>query len=346
MTGWVVWTLVATVSGQRIEVGIDYAAPEACPPRARFEAELQARSDRLRVVSSGTSQATVSLRITEQKKRFVGNSKVRTTLSGVTAREFKSARCETLVQAAALATSLLLDPEGTKTGEVTVTLAPPPDARMPEPIDGGVVPVDAGVAPEVEPAPADAGVLSDTPLDAGATEADAGQPARAPLELEVGLGGGLQSSISGALDGVMQLTVALQWSRFRLALSPQLVPGRRVTSVNGVMQYLGVGGRLDALASFPVAFLRLEVGAQFTALAVPIAAPEAEVPGRGVGWVVAPGPFARVVVLVGQLRFAVEGGGGFSLLARRYDIEGAGSVFSMPRLIGLLGGTVAWAFEL
>lgn len=347
MTGWVVWTLVAVASGQRIEVAVDYAAPEACPPRARFEAELEARSDRLRVVPGTAAQATVSLRITEQKKRFVGSSKVRTTLSGVTAREFKSARCETLVQAAALATSLLLDPEGTKMGEVTVTLAPPPDAGAPEPLDAGTPPleVDAGVVVEevLDAGVPDAGLVAPAPVDAGRTDAVAVAPKPRPFGFELAAGGGLHPSISGALDGVVQLTVALQWSRFRLSLSPQLVPGRRVSSVNGVMQYLGVGGRLDALASFPVAFLRLEVGAQVTVLGVPIVAPEAEVRGRGVGWVLAPGPFARVVVVVGPLRFGAEGGGAVSVLGRRYDIEGAGPVFTMPRLFGLLGGFVGWA---
>jgi hypothetical protein len=345
MTGWVLWTLVATASGQRIEVAIDFVAPEVCPPRARFAAELQARSDRLRVVEGGAAQATVSLTITERKKRFVGSSKVRTTLSGVTAREFKSARCETLVQAAALATSLLLDPEGTRTGEVTVTLTPgPSDAGAPEPVDAGLpsVEVDAGVA---EP-PLDAGRPEPefpTPVDAGVT-IDAGAPAPSPVMLELAVGGGLHPAISGALDGVVQLTVALQWSRFRLALSPQFVPGRRVGSANGVMQYLGVGGRLDALLSFPVAFLRFEGGLQVTVLGVPVAAPEAEVPGRAVGWVVAPGPFGRIVFLVGPLRLAVEGGAGVSLSARRFDIAGAGPVFSMPRPFGLLGGAVGWAF--
>lgn len=340
MTGWVLWTLVAAASGQRIEVAIDYAAPEACPPRARFEAELQARSDRLRVGSADSAQATVSLTITENKKRFAGTSKVRTVLSGVTAREFKSARCETLVQAAALAISLLLDPEGTRTGEVSVMLPLTPPAVVPEPVDAGLVlvEVDAGV---VAPVP-DGGVAALVPHDAGV---EFGAPPR-PVSLELALGGGLQPGISGALDGVGQLTVALQWSRFRLALSPQLVSGRRLTSSAGVMEYpFGAGGRVDALLSFPLSRFRLEGGAQLTVLAVPLSAPDAELPGRTTSWLVAPGPFGRLVLLVGPLRFAVEGGAGFSGARRRFDIEGAGPVFSRPGLFGLLGGSVGWSFE-
>lgn len=346
MTGWVVWVLVAAAPGdQKIDVAVEYSAPEACPPRARFEAELRARSDKLRLVESG-GQATVSLGIVEQKKRFVGTTKVRTTLSGVTTREFKSARCETLVQAAALATSLLLDPEGTRMGEVTVSLTPPVDAGVELPVvdagamvvepvvDAGVLVVDAGPPVVVEAPRVDAGVP---------VVADAGAPS--PVSLELAAGGGFTAGISGALDGLVQVTVALQWSRFRLALSPQLVPGRRVTNENGVAVYLGAGGRLDALLSFPVgSWLRVEGGAQLSVMFVPVSAPLAEIPGRALGVLVAPGPFARVVLLVGSLRVAIEGGAGVNVRAERYVISGAGPVFVAPRPFGLLGGSVGWAF--
>ncbi|MBL8923664.1 MAG: hypothetical protein JNJ54_32720 [Myxococcaceae bacterium] len=345
MTGWVLWTVMAMASGQRIELAVDYVAPDVCPPQARFEAELAARSDRLRV-TTGSAQATVTLRITEQKKRFSGTSRVRTTMSGVTTREFKSTRCETLVQAAALATSLLLDPEGTRTGEVTVSaLFTVADAGVPELLDAGAAApeADAGRPALPESLPADAGVAT-APSMSAAVGADGGVPGPAPVSLELGVGGGVHSGISGALDGVMQATVALQWRHFRVAVSPLLLPGRRVTSVNGVMRYLGVGGRLDTLVSLRVAFLRLEAGVQLTVLGVPLSAPEAEVPGRAVAWVVAPGPLGRVVFVAGALRVAVEGGAGVSLLASRKDIEGAGAVFTMPRVFAVLGGLVGWAF--
>lgn len=344
MTGWVLWALVAAASGdERISLEVAYEAPEACPPRARFEAELRARSEKLRVVDpTQTPQAQVTLGIVMQKKRYVGTSKLRTLLSGVTTREFKSAQCETLVQAAALATALLLDPEGTKTGAVTVDLTPvvaPVDAGVPLPVV--VEPVDAGA-----PAPVvivDAGVAEPVVVDAGAPPVVESPPSE--LHVEVSAGGGVTSGLSGAVDPLVQLTVAVQLPRFRLALSPQFVVGRRVTSSAGVAQYLGAGGRLDALASFPIAsVLRLEGGASVTVLVVPATGPDAELPGRALGVLVAPGPFARVALQLGGLRVALEGGAGVNLRAERYVIDGAGLVFAAPRLFGLVGASVGWAF--
>ncbi|MBM4782585.1 MAG: hypothetical protein GQE15_33335 [Archangiaceae bacterium] len=340
MTAWVLWALVAGAGGDRIDLLVELQAPEACPPRARFEAELRARSEKLRIVDAPTAQAaTVSLNITQEKKRFVGTSKVKTAMSGVTQRQFKSAQCETLIQAAALATSLLLDPEGTKTGEVTVSLEPRPvepvDAGSPEPV---VVVVDAGV-PLVEPVDAGAPpVVVAEPVDAGA-------PASSPVQLELALGGGVTTAISGAIDPELQVSVALQWPRFRLALSPRYIVGRRVSSANGVAQYFAAGGRLDGLFSVPLGtVLRIEGGAQLSVLMVPVTGPEAEVPGRALGVLVAPGPFARVVVLVGSLRLALEGGLGVNLRAERYLIDGAGLVFTAPRLFGTVGLSVGWSF--
>lgn len=344
MTAWVLWALVSGASGERIDLLVELAAPEACPPRARFEAELRARSDKLRIVESATPQAaTVSLRITQEKKRFVATSKVKTAMSGVTQRQFKSAQCETLIQAAALATSLLLDPEGTKTGEVTVSLTPP-EPKPVEPVDAGVpqpLVVDAGAPAVVEPVDAGAPVVFDAPVDAGVKE----KAASAPVQLELALGGGVTTAISGAVDAELQVSVALQWPRFRLALSPRFLPGRRVSSSSGIAQYFGAGGRLDGLVSFPLGtLLRLEGGAQVMVLVVPVTGPEAEVPGRALGLLVAPGPFARFVVLVGSLRFALEGGGGVNLRAERYVIDGAGLVFAAPRLFGSVGLSAGWSF--
>ena len=340
MTAWVLWALVAGAGGDRIDLLVQLDAPEACPPRARFEAELRARSEKLRIVESPMPQAaSVSLRITQEKKRFVGTSKVKTAMSGVTQRQFKSAQCETLIQAAALATSLLLDPEGTKTGEVTVSLTPEP--KPVEPVDAGeplpVVVVDAGI-PVVE-APVDAGaplVIVES-VDAGVTEP-------APVRLELALGGGITSAISGAVDPELQVSVALQWPRVRLALSPRFVPGRRVSSSNGVAQYLAAGGRLDGLFSTPLgALLRLEAGAQLSVLVVAASGPDAEVPGRALGVLIAPGPFARAVLLLGSFRLALEGGGGVNLRAERYVIDGAGLVFAAPRLSGSVGLSAGWS---
>lgn len=340
MTAWVLWALVAGASGDRIDLFVELQAPEACPPRARFEAELRARSEKLRIVEASTAEAaTVSLRITQEKKRFAGTSKVKTAMSGVTQRQFKSAQCETLIQAAALATSLLLDPEGTKTGEVTVSLAPEPpvmaavDAGAPLPI------VDAGAPLVVEPV--DAGVpLVVEPVDAGVKVT-----ASEPVQLELALGAGVTTAISGAIDPELQLSVALQWPRFRLALSPRYVVGRRVSSANGVAQYLAAGGRVDGLLSFSLGtFLRLEGGAQLSVLVVPVTGSEAEVPGRALGVLVAPGPFARVVMLVGSLRLALDAGAGVNLRAERYVIDGAGLVFAAPRVFGSVGLSAGFRF--
>lgn len=338
MTAWVLWALVAGAGGERIDLLVELQAPEACPPRARFEAELRARSEKLRVVETATAQsASVSLHITQEKKRFVGTSKAKTAMSGVTQRQFKSAQCETLIQAAALATSLLLDPEGTKTGEVTVSLEP----KVAEVVDAGVlepvpVIVDAGAPPII-----DAGV----PIVVVVEPVDAGVEVPSPLQLELALGGGVTTAISGAVDPELQVSVALQWPRFRLALSPRYVVGRRVSSSNGVAQYFAVGGRLDGLLSFPLgALLRLEGGAQLSVLVVPVTGPDAEVPGRALGVLVAPGPFARVVVVLGSLRLALEGGGGVNVLAERFVIDGAGLVFAAPRLFGTVGLSVGWSF--
>ena len=341
MTAWVLWALVAGAGGDRIDLLVELDAPEACPPRARFEAELRARSEKLRIVESKTPEAaTVSLRIAQEKKRFVATSKVKTAMSGVTQRQFKSAQCETLIQAAALATSLLLDPEGTKTGEVTVTLTPEP--KPIEPVDAGQplpVVVDAGLPPVVEPV--DAG----SPIVVVVEPVDAGVKASSPVQLELALGGGVTTAISGDIDPELQVSVALQWPRFRLALSPRYVVSRRVTSSSGVAQYFAAGGRLDGLFSFPIGtVLRLEGGAQLSLLVVPVTGPDAEVPGRALGLLVAPGPFARVVVLLGSFRLALEGGGGVNVRAERYLIDGAGLVFAAPRVFGSVGLSAGWSF--
>lgn len=310
--------------GPTISVELDYSAPEACPPKARLEAELAARSDKLKLVAPGEApQAHVSLKVVEKKGRFVGTSKVRTLMSGVTTREFKSAQCETLIQAAALATSLLLDPEGTRTGAVVVTPPAPP------------VEVDAGV-PVVElvdaGAPADAGVVVTVaePLDAGVFVVE---PERS-VAVELWAGGGVTSGISGAIDGLVQLAVSLSWRALSLKLTPLFGWGRSVTSTVGVAQYSFVGGRLDAVASWRVGPLRFEGGATTFITAVPIAAPDAEVPGRALGWLIAPGPLARVIVDVWRLRFALEGGLGINTRTEQYVVGGAGTAAAAPRLFG------------
>lgn len=336
VTAWLMWAL--TAAAPTIGLEVDYAAPEACPPRARFEAELAARSERLRLVAPDeTPQARVSLRIVEQKRRFVGTSKVRTLMSGVTTREFKSAQCEALVQAAALATSLLLDPEGTRLGTVAV-------AAVPMPIDAGTPPVlDAGIEPVV-----DAGTVN--VVDAGAAvvvveakTVDAGSPPEpSPVEVAVWAGGGATSALSGAVDAVTQVAVSLSWRFVSLRLTPYFGPGRRVESSLGVAQYGFGGGRFDATAALPLGPLRLEAGAGMFVTAVPIEAPVAEVPGRGLGWLVAPSPLARVTFSVWRLRFALEGGLGINVRAEQYVIAGAGVIVTAPRVFGFASGLIGF----
>lgn len=338
MLRWAVLSLLAVAPDERIRVEVVYDAPEACPPKARLEAELRARSRKLQLVDAkDIPQAQLSLQIVAQKKRFVGTSKVRTLLSGVTSREFKSAQCEALVQAAALATSLLLDPEGTNTGAVTLEVPPAPvlDAGLPEtPVPE---PVDAG-APDAGPEPVlDAGaVLVAPPQDAGSTRRD--------WEFEVFASGGVSTATSGAVEGVLAAGVAVRFGLVRLALSPRLTPGRRVASMAGDADVLSGGARLDGLASVSVGPFRLEAGAMLEVLAVSAAAPRAEVPGQALGLLVAPGPLGRFVLVVGPLRVALEGGLGVNTRAERFLIDGAGLVFQAPRVFGFGAGVVGVAF--
>lgn len=350
--GWAVLAMVIAAGSDapRISVDVEWNAPETCPPRARFEAELRARSSRLRIVEPPeASEAHVSVKVVEKNKKFSAVSKLRTTMSGVTTREFKSAQCETLVQAAALATSMLLDPEGTKLGQVTP--APPPvegvvDAGMVDVgvIDAGVEPIDAGV---VELAVIDAGTVE--PIDAGPVVAEVPKPApveaRRETHLELGAAGGITTAISGLLDGLVQLDVALAIARLRIEVAPMLVIGRRISNALGVAQYFGVGGRLAACLTLPfTSWLRADVGVTLSAFAVPVSAPEAEVPGSAVGLLIAPGALGRLVITFGKFHVALEGSAGVNTRAEAYVVTGSGAVFSAPRFFG--SGVVAAGWSL
>lgn len=346
MWGALALLIAAGGDAPQISVDVEWTAPESCPPRARFEAELRARSSRLRIVSPpDASEAHVTVKVIEKNKKFSAVSKLRTTMSGVTTREFKSAQCETLVQAAALATSMLLDPEGTKLGAVAP--APPPieevvDAGAPivEPIDAGVEPVVIDAGAPVEPI-VDAGVIAEAPP----AQVDAGVATTSDVHLEIGAAGGITSAISGSVDPLVQLDVALVISRVRIEVAPTLVIGRRVNNAFGVAQYLGIGARLAASLTLPLtSWVRADVGVTVSGLAVPVSAPEAEVPGSGAGLLIAPGALGRIVFTFGKFHVALEGSGGVNTRAEAYVITNSGAVFSAPRFFGT--GVVAAGFAL
>ncbi|MFO0598657.1 MAG: hypothetical protein U0228_25345 [Myxococcaceae bacterium] len=349
------WVLLAAVlaagadggaSDARISVDVEWEGPDSCPPRARFEAELRARSSRLQVVEPATgAEAHVAVKVIEKNKKFSAVSKLRTSLSGVTTREFKSTQCETLVQAAALATSMLLDPEGTKLGKVSIAPPPPPVEEVPD--AGAPLPppeTDAGleVVAVVEPPPVviDAGVAI---VEERAVDAGVAPPS--PLQVELGAAGGITTAISGLVDPLFRLQLALGFGRLRVELAPTLVMGRRVSNPSvGVAQYFGAGGRVAVCVGMPLgSLLRLEFGIDLDVLAVPVSAPDAEVPGAKVGLLLAPGALGRLVFSFGQLRLSLEASSGLNTRAEAYVITGSGVVFSAPRFFG--GGVVAvgWA---
>lgn len=165
-------------------------------------------------------------------------------------------------------------------------------------------------------------------------------PPKARLEAELRA----RSATSGAVDGVLAAGVAVRLGSVRLALSPRLTPGRRLSSTAGDAAVLSGGARLDALGSFSVGGLRLEAGVMLEVLAVSASAPGAEVPGQALGLLVAPGPLGRVVLVVGPLRVALEGGLGVNTRIERFLIEGAGPVFQAPRVFGFGAGVVGVAF--
>ena len=348
--GWGVLALLIAAGGDpRISVDVEWDAPETCPPRARFEAELRARSSRLRIVTPpDASEAHVSVKVVERNKKFSAVSKLRTTLSGVTTREFKSAQCETLVQAAALATSMLLDPEGTKLGQVSLPPPEEPDAGAPEPL-----PIDAGVTEPPPPPP------ERTPLDAGAALVDAGvapeldagvtvieappPPPASSVHVELGAGGGFTSAVSSLIDPLIQLEAAVSFERLRVELTPQLIIGRKITNTRGTAQYFALGGRVAACFTHAWAsWFRAELGGTLSVLAVPVSAPDAELPGSATGLQVAPGILVRAALTFGKFRVSVEGNTGLNTRTNAWVITGSGAVFSSPLFFSSGVVAVGW----
>ena len=138
MSAWWVWLALwaggATPSPTpQTTLAITWSAPEVCPLRQRFEAELKARTPRIQVAAEGEpAGATLEVRITSVGKRFVALSKLRVGFGGLTVRELKSASCQTLIGALSLTVALLIDPGGAKTGAIIVEELPPPPE--PEPV--------------------------------------------------------------------------------------------------------------------------------------------------------------------------------------------------------------------
>ncbi len=336
MWGGLVTAVVAASASVAAPLAVDFSAPEACPPRERFELELFGRTEKVRpAVDGDAAQASVGFKVVLKGKRFVGTLKVRTALSGVTAKELSSARCETLVEAAALTTALLLDPQGARTGPLT---APPaPDAGVAPPPPAPHERLDAGSAVSA-PSPALADPQPDagtSPFDAGTalpTLPDAGPPESAPsVRWDVLAQVGYSQAVTASVEPALGLTVGLEAGVFRFQLGAEFHPGRRVTASAGAVDFRAFGGHLDVLLSFaPVRWLRVEPGLFGGVLAVPLSPVDVEVPRPGSLVLPQAGALLRVPLRLGGLRVGLFGGVGFNLIAPRVVVDGAGVVWSVP----------------
>ncbi|MBX7102312.1 MAG: hypothetical protein K1X89_31640, partial [Myxococcaceae bacterium] len=158
MAAWLavtVWSALAAAPGptEPMPLAITWTAPEECPLRERFEAELGVRTAKARPATPAeTPGATLDIRIVKAGARYQATSKLRVGFGGLTVRELKGARCDSLIGALSLTIALLIDPEGARTSPVA------PEELRPEPLaPPPASPPPAAPAPgrqELPPAPA------------------------------------------------------------------------------------------------------------------------------------------------------------------------------------------------
>lgn len=304
---------------------------EGCPEKTEFARRLVYRTERVTLVAH-ESKATLWLSVDVSRARtngFRGTLQIRTSEHPVETRELSGKRCETVIDALALAAALLLDPEA-KMGPVPIE-APVPiavEVQPVQPVEVQPVEVDAGVP---EPAVLEA-------IDAGVVEPPLTHQDSARLTLALFAGAHVTTAISGLADFGGGAAAELALDRplvspvARLGLS--LGSGRTLTAPAGAMGYaLHALSRVELTARFGSGWLRPEAGLGLLLATVEVASLASDVNQRSLRWLPAPALVLRVGLFLGAWRVALHGELGPQLLRERYRVVPDGVVFTTPPVV-------------
>jgi hypothetical protein len=130
-------------------IRVQYRAPESCPDAAWFEAQILARTQRVRLAAMGEPARTIDVAI-EEGERTVGRLSIRGRDDAVTKREVAGDDCNEVASALALVTALVVDPDAVAT---PVVAAPRPETPSPAPTPGSAAPLPRLLPPRVEAPP-------------------------------------------------------------------------------------------------------------------------------------------------------------------------------------------------
>ena len=136
-------------SGQDADVeplGVDYTAPDGCPPASSFFSEITARTPRARAARSGERARVLHVKVTRRGEAHVGTLAVEDTTGTGSAREVSGGTCAEVVGALALVAALAVDPHA------SVAPRPPPTPTpTPTPTPATALPATATAQPATAP---------------------------------------------------------------------------------------------------------------------------------------------------------------------------------------------------
>lgn len=331
---WLLAVILAADGPALRRTFVDFVGPAECPTVAVFEEQLTRRTDVVSLVPRSEASALISITLTRAGKRFTGTARLRLDDGTTTSRTLSGNRCDTLVQALALASALVLDPEHAKTGAL--------DSPMPtaEPTEPAALTQPPALEPPVEKAPE---VVVTTP-----------EPAPSPprsLELLVLAEGGAANNVSATFDlgagARAQLYLGNQEGRWRavLGLGAGGLSGRLVESVNGRARYAPrFVGELEAGAGLGWRWLHLALTVAARLEPLFVEGLDGDVTSSALRALVSVGPALSLAFGFHDVQLGVRASVPVSLRQERYLIEPRGEVFSVPSL-GLTVSLVAgWRF--
>lgn len=126
-------------------IRVKYRAPPDCPDRTAFIQQVQARTEKARVVEQGASDRVFWVEVNHEAEGYRGRLVIQDDSMAV--REVQGDTCPEIVAALGLVTALAIDPKARI--EPTPLPPAPPVSGVPEPPPGGVF-----VLPEVTDTPA------------------------------------------------------------------------------------------------------------------------------------------------------------------------------------------------
>ncbi len=151
--GLTVWLVSSAAVAQTESIALDYREHDGCPARARFEAEVRARTQK---VKWQDLEATRRFRVTfsERDGEFAGKLEIVSGDGGATEREISGTACDDVASGLALVLALAVDPDASTAPVSELSL---PDVE-PEPSQPKAPPAAPSPAPPPpSPAPPAAG---------------------------------------------------------------------------------------------------------------------------------------------------------------------------------------------